>query len=93
MESNLNRDQELWKKAHERASFKMHLIIYFIVIAFLWLLWAFVGYINDGTYGQKWPLYPMLGWGLGVLLHYLIVYSWKQKMTQNEYNKLLKKGK
>ena len=93
MDSNYNRDQELWKKAHERAGFKMHMIIYFIVIAFLWILWAFIGYINDGIYYHKWPVYPMLGWGLGVLLHYLVVYSWKQKMTQKEYDKLMKKGK
>jgi membrane protease YdiL (CAAX protease family) len=93
METNMNRDHELWKKANERANFKMHLIIYFIVTAFLWVIWAFIGYLNEGNYNQKWPLYPMFGWGLGVALHYIIVFSWKQKITQKEYDKLLRKGK
>lgn len=93
MEPNQNRDIELWKKAHERAGFKIHFMIYVIVITFLWILWAFIGYINDGEYNHKWPLFPMCGWGLGILLHYLIVYSWKHKITQKEYEKLLKKRK
>ena len=92
MEPNLNRDNDLWKKAHERAGFKMHFLIYVIIIAFLWVLWGFLRYINKETDDGYWPLFPMLGWGLGVFLHYLSVYSWKQKFTQREYEKLLKKG-
>jgi len=91
MESNLNRDPELWKKARERAGFKIHFIVYILVTLFLWVLWAFIGYINDGVYGQKWPLYPTLGWGLIVILHYRIVFNWKRNLTQKEYEKLLKK--
>jgi uncharacterized membrane protein YkvI len=93
METNLNRDQELWKKARERAGFKLHLIVYIIVILFIWVLWAFIGYINDGDYGHKWPLYPMFGWCLIILLHYFIVFNWKHKITQKEYEKLLKNKK
>ena len=93
MDPNLNRDIDLWKKAHERAGFKMHLIVYLIVIAFLWVLWAFLRYVNNTSETILWPLFPMIGWGLGVLLHYLIVFSWKQKITQREYEKLLKKRK
>ena len=33
----------------------------------------------------------MLGWGLIVLLHYNIVYRWKNKLTQKEYDKLINK--
>ena len=91
MEQNTNIDTELWKTAQERAGFKVHLAVYFIVIAFLWLLWAFLGYINDWEYSSKWPLYPMFGWGLGVLLHYFVVYRWNKKLTIKEYEKLLKK--
>ena len=91
METNQEKDPHLWKTAQERAKFKVHLSVYFIVNSFLWILWAFLGYIKDGEYGDKWPVYPMLGWGLGVLLHYFIVYSWKNKLEQKEYKKLLKK--
>lgn len=93
MEPEINRDQEMWKKANERAGFKMHIIIYVIVIAFLWVLWAFLGYINNIENNSKWPLYPMAGWALAVLLHYLIVFSWKHKLAQKEYEKMMKKNK
>ena len=93
MEPSINRDHELWKTAQERAAFKVHLAIYIIIILFLWILWAFMGYINDWEYSHKWPLYPMFGWGLAVLLHYFIVYSWKKKLTIREYEKLLKNKK
>ncbi|MFA4852330.1 MAG: 2TM domain-containing protein [Bacteroidales bacterium] len=91
MEPDLNKDHDLWKTAQERAGFKVHFIVYLIIISFLWILWTFIGYVNDGEYDHKWPIYPMFGWGLGVLLHYFIVYSWKKKLTLKEYEKLLKK--
>jgi hypothetical protein len=93
MDTSQNMEQELWKKAHARAGFKIHFILYFIVIAFVWVIWAFLEYLHDGDYKEKWPFYPMLGWGLVILLHYLVVYRWKQKITQKEYEKLLKKEK
>lgn len=85
------KDPEIWKFAQERASFKMHSVIFFIVIAFIWVVWAFIGYINDWEYSHMWPVYPMLGWALGLLLHYLFVYRWKKKITAKEYERLMKK--
>ncbi|HOT88929.1 MAG TPA: 2TM domain-containing protein, partial [Bacteroidales bacterium] len=82
----------LWKKANERAGFKMHLIVYIIAILFMWILWAFIGYVNDISDNHKWPLYPMLAWALILVLHYFIVFRWKNKLTQIEYNKLQKKS-
>jgi hypothetical protein len=86
-----NKDPEIWKSAQERAGFKMHVTIFFIVNAFFWVVWAFIGYIYDWEYDHPWPLYPMLLWGLGLLLHYLFVYKWKKKITVREYEKLMKK--
>ena len=91
MENVSNRDPELWKSAQERAGFKVHVVVYLIVIGFFWVLWAFLGYINDWEYSHKWPLYPMLGWALALILHYLIVFRWKKKVTLSEYEKLIKK--
>lgn len=88
-----NIDPELWKAAKERAGFKVHVVVYCIVICFFWVLWAFLGYINDWEYSHKWPLYPMLGWALALILHYLIVFKWKNKVTVKEYEKLIKKNK
>ena len=40
-----------------------HLASYLAVIAVLWLIWALTGN------GYPWPIWPMLGWGLGLLGH------------------------
>lgn len=40
-----------------------HLTSYLAVIAGLWLIWALTGF------GHPWPVWPMLGWGLGLLGH------------------------
>jgi hypothetical protein len=43
------------------ASLPTQLITYLAVIAGLWLIWALTGA------GYPWPVWPMLGWGLGLL--------------------------
>lgn len=42
---------------------RSHLISYVAVIAGLWLIWALTGA------GYPWPIWPMLGWGMGLLGH------------------------
>ena len=92
MEPEQTVDKDVWRKARERAGFKIHFIIYIIGIALFWVVWAFIVYINKSEYDNMWPVYPMLGWGLIVLLHYFIVYRWKNKLSQREYEKLINKG-
>jgi hypothetical protein len=45
------------------AGWRTHLVSYLAVIAGLWLIWALAGS------GYPWPIWPMLGWGLGLLGH------------------------
>jgi uncharacterized protein DUF1707/2TM domain-containing protein len=42
---------------------RMHLTSYLAVIVGLWLIWALTGA------GYPWPIWPMLGWGLGLIGH------------------------
>ena len=42
---------------------RTHLASYLSVIAALWLIWALTGA------GHPWPIWPMLGWGVGLLGH------------------------
>lgn len=42
---------------------RMHLLAYVVTIAALWLVWFLTGA------GHAWPIYPMIGWGLGLLGH------------------------
>lgn len=84
-----NKDPELWQLAQRRASFKPHLFIYLTLSVFFWLLWYFTG----NTYYESdfpWPVWPMLGWGIGVAFHYIGAYvAPKSNTAQKEYEKLL----
>lgn len=85
-----DKDPELWQLAQRRASFKSHVLIYFVMSLFFWLLWYFTG---GRTYnrGVPWPVWPMLGWGIGVAFHFIGAYvAPKQDTTQREYEKLLR---
>jgi hypothetical protein len=44
----------------------IHAGVYLAVVVGLWVLWAVTGP------GHPWPLYPMLGWGTGVVAHALV---------------------
>jgi len=64
---NLN-DKELRQEAKKRIDFKHHFLIYIFFIALIWITWAISGY------GYVWPIWPTIGWGLGIMFHYTAVY-------------------
>jgi hypothetical protein len=84
---NQEKDARLWKLAQSRAEFKMHVTVYAIVVAMLWMIWLFTG----GVGAYPWPLWPMLGWGIGLLFHYFGVFRFGNA-AENEYEKLKKEN-
>lgn len=91
METNQERDAQLWKMAQKRASFKKHLATYFIMNAFFWALWFFGGGTQEDHHGWPWPIWPMLGWGIGIAFNYVSAYhDDKMSSTEKEYEKLKK---
>ena len=56
---------EAAKRLEARADFRRHLVVYWIVMTFLVAIWLVTGGVD--TY--FWPIWPMLGWGLGIALH------------------------
>jgi hypothetical protein len=83
-----DKDPMLWELAKKRADFKSHFQTYVLVNIFLWAIWA-LGNQNDHR-GMPWPVYPTLGWGIGVFFHYLGAYrSNGTSAVEKEYNKLL----
>jgi len=82
------KDPQLWQLAHRRASFKRHLATYIVVNIFLWLIWLFAdAEIDDSR--LPWPAWASLGWGIGLLFHFISAYvSTRQNSVEKEYDKL-----
>ena len=84
------KDKELWKIAKARVAFKKHLFSYIVVNAFFWILWAISG--DSDKFSHVWPVYPTLGWGIGILFNfYGAYYGHKDGMAEKEYQKLIDK--
>ena len=54
------------KRIRARRDFRVHLVAYLLVNAVLWVLWVVVG----GADGHPWPIWPTLGWGIGLASHW-----------------------
>ena len=83
-------DPELWELAKRRASFRTHAITYLVINAFLWILWWVTTDGGDRGGRVPWAIYPTLGWGVGLLFHYLGAFVFERyNRVEDEYNKLL----
>lgn len=82
------RERELWKLVKKRVGFKRHLATYIVINTFLWLLWYFTDR-NEESAGVPWPIFPMLGWGIGIMFSFLGAYVFvKHDSVEKEYEKL-----
>ncbi len=75
MELGADSEQELREQAIQRLKkkrdFKTHVLIYVAVNTFLVVIWAVT------SAGFFWPIFPILGWGIGVLANAWDVYGRK----------------
>jgi hypothetical protein len=79
------KDQQLWEMAKKRAGFKASLASYFFVNCLLVAVWFF----SSGYNSYFWPIWPMLGWGLGLAFQYYGAYhSTRLFSAEQEYEKL-----
>lgn len=86
------KDELIWKQARRRVAFKRSFAMYCIVNAFFWALWFFGN--SDEVYSSKvpWPIWPMLGWGIGIAFQYYKAYmSNEPSDVEREYEKLKNK--
>jgi len=84
-------DQSLEARARRRVDSKLgfftHALVYLLVNAGLYVL-------NLANGGERWHQFPLLGWGLGLAIHGLVVFlslgteGWKQQMLQRELQHL-----
>ena len=82
-------DQQLWQLARMRAKFKRSLGSYSLVIPVLWVIW-YISMPDQAKWNHfPWPIWPMLGWGLGLTIQYLGAYhTFGESLEQSEYDKL-----
>ncbi|RYZ00628.1 MAG: 2TM domain-containing protein [Chitinophagaceae bacterium] len=67
------KDPHLWQVARRRANFRRSALVYVVINAFLWILWA-MGDRHDHR-GIPWAIWPTLGWGIGLAFQYFGAYG------------------
>jgi hypothetical protein len=91
-------DDELRRNAKEVAEgkfgFYIHLAAYAVVNSLIILSWWFSGAVYVWIF--PWFVFPLFGWGAGVLVHYVCVFTpnsaYIESKTEQEYQKL-KRGR
>lgn len=88
---DMNQYKKAKQKVHCMKSFYANLVAYFLVIPVL-------AYLNYNTTSYPWVIFPAVGWGLGLIAHWMLVFGhvhflgkdWeerkiKQFMDNNEF--------
>lgn len=57
------------RRLEQREEFRNHLLAYLLVNGMLTVIW----FLTSGT-GLFWPIFPILGWGIGLMFHGLDAY-------------------
>jgi hypothetical protein len=87
MDPNIDLALRARKRAEDKAGFFVHLGMYAIVNAFLASLWWLT---TSGT-AFAWFVFPLAGWGLGVVAHFLAVFfgeGYVDRMARRELERL-----
>ena len=61
------------KRVEEKKGFYIHFGVYVVINLFLVALWLFTGA------GFPWFIFPLLGWGIGILFHFLGIFVFSQR--------------
>lgn len=64
----ITRREQAVRRLKAKYEFKVHLIVYLVTNAMLVLIW-FVS-----SMGYFWPIWPIAGWGIGLIMHGYTVY-------------------
>jgi len=79
------------KRVRAKKGFYSHLTAYVIVNLMLVAIWYFTGH------GYFWPMWVMLGWGIGLIFNAVATFSkhdisWETKEIEKEVEKIKKSG-
>jgi hypothetical protein len=86
-------EEEIYKQARkyvqEKKDFFTHLCVYLVINAILFIIWAITT-----RHGYPWFIWPLMGWGIGVIFHGLSVFvfdrhgSWERNEIEKEATRL-----
>jgi hypothetical protein len=62
-----------FRRLKKRQDFRAHVVVYVVVNGFLWALWAVLSITSGWSF--PWPIFPLLGWGIGLALNAWDVYG------------------
>ena len=62
----------------KRRDFHGHLLVYLLVNTFIVVIW-----VITGPRGFFWPVFPIVGWGIGVVMNAWDVY-WRPRITEQD---------
>ena len=69
--------EEAKKRIEAKQGFFFHIIVYIVVNIVLVLIWAFVA-----GRGFPWFIFPLGGWGIGLLFHFLGVFVFGKNLDR-----------
>lgn len=78
-------DKQIHELARKRVDFRAHLVVYVVIIGVLWAVWLATGR------GYPWPIWPMGGWAIGLIFHYLFEYRPSRLFSEEEEFEKLKR--
>lgn len=88
---------EAYRQADRRVKAKLgfywHLASYLVVNGFLITIYLLTSWASDGFY-YPWFVWPLLGWGIGLLFNFLAVYLFpdtpasRQRMIEKEMGRM-----
>jgi hypothetical protein len=85
------RREQAIKRIKAKNDFKIHLVVYLAVNTMLVVIWAFTNAGQPFPQGFFWPIFPIVGWGIGVVINGYVAYRghvYTEEQIQREMQKL-----
>ena len=73
----VGRREKAITRLKQKSEFMTHLFVYLVVNAFIVVIWLATGA------GFFWPIFPILGWGIGLVFHAWDVY-WRKPISEEQ---------
>ena len=61
------------RRLRRKRELRMHIVAFLVVLGALWVVWAVMAVQLDVWF--PWPVFPTVGWGIGLALHAWSVYG------------------